>query len=125
MHKNDNILLENDLNEIDRRSNPKTIKYKLYSIYVNLLLSQEYFKQNQDIKNLTEKLNFKLKDYVFKSRTLIVARFMRRIEKLDDNEIIIFLDVAKGITAVNKIKHTKNRSKKDKNISAIDKFGRA
>ena len=117
-----NILLENDLAEIDNRSNPKTIQYKLYSIYVNILLSHIYFKTNNDIKTLTEKLNFELKDYVFKSRTLLVARFMRKIEKLDDSQILLFLEVAKKITTNEDVQ--KQNKKKNKNISAIDKFGR-
>ncbi|GCD87481.1 hypothetical protein KB1253_26390 [Lactiplantibacillus plantarum] len=122
-----NFLLENDLKEIDTRTNPATIQYKLYSAYVNLLLSHKYFQTNADIKELTNKLDFELKDYVFKSRTLLIARFMKKIQTLDSEQILLFLSVAKEIVQENGNGKISKRAvtKTSKKLSAIDKFGRS
>ena len=58
----------------------------LYSTLIPYLLSTEKFKRNSEIKNFTNRLKLKreLKDYLFASRTQIVARMVREIENFDE-----------------------------------------
>ncbi|BCX31452.1 MULTISPECIES: hypothetical protein [Latilactobacillus] len=125
MEKNRSLLiLKDEINSIDIRTNPERIRYSLYSIYVNLLLSHELFSKNEDIKELCEQLKFPLKDYIFKSRTLLVARFMRKIEKISDSEtIILFFKTAQNL--INANEPSKKVNSKENKYNFIDKYGKS
>ena len=68
-------------NELKNRIVPK---YKLIGISCEVLLSKELFKNNIDtVPFLEEVFSVKYKDYVIKSRTTILARTTRLINKSD------------------------------------------
>ncbi|TOY85853.1 hypothetical protein DIS15_03460 [Levilactobacillus brevis] len=117
------LLLRSELDTLDSRTNNERIRYQLYSIYVNILINHTLFPKNDDIKTLCSSLNFELKDYVFRSRTLLIARFMRKIEHLNDDDIIAFLKVAKSITAPKDKKAKTFNEGPDSNY--LDRFGRS
>lgn len=118
------FLLKSEINSIDPRTNPERVRFSLYSIYVIMLINKKLFKKNSDIKELCDELNINFKDYVFRSRTLLIARFMRKIEKIDSEEVYLFFEIAKK-----KISHEQNKesikkeTKSDKD-NIFDKFGR-
>ncbi|MCK8472537.1 hypothetical protein [Lactiplantibacillus plantarum] len=119
------ILLKNEINSIDVRTDSERIRYELYSIYVNLLLSREIFPKNEDIKELCSQLNFEFKDYVYKSRTLIIARFMRKIEQIDSADVTNFFKTAR-IMVNETVNNLPNKNlPKEKKLNFLDKFGRA
>ncbi len=59
------------------------LRCELYGVYTSLLFSKELFKNNRDIALFLESLNIHFKDYVLKSRTIIVAKMLRKIESSD------------------------------------------
>ncbi|CAI3195047.1 hypothetical protein [Clostridium neonatale] len=63
------------------------LRYEMYSFFTNLILSKEEFKFNKDIKEFLENFNMEFKKYVLDSRTLVLARTLREIEKLDKDSL--------------------------------------
>ncbi|HBG7380956.1 TPA: hypothetical protein KRD64_003586 [Clostridioides difficile] len=66
------------------------LKIQLYGLVSELLLSKEFFKENSNINVLLDTLNLKYKDYVMRSRTTIVSRTIRNIEKMNYDNLVIF-----------------------------------
>ena len=70
-------------NELKNKNIPK---YKIIGIIVELIFSKEIFKSNKEIGIfLKEVFNIEFKNYVMKSRTMIVSRVCKKI--LDDANI--------------------------------------
>ncbi|RXF31475.1 hypothetical protein EG868_10895 [Enterococcus faecalis] len=65
------------------------LKMDLYSTMIPFLLSTEKFKRNAEIRDFTNQLKLKkeMKDYLFASRTQIVARMVREIESFDEIQV--------------------------------------
>ena len=75
------ILYRNEL------KNSKIQTYKLIGIVSELVLSKEIFKNNIDIEDfIVNVFNLRFKDYLYKSRTLLVARLTREILN-NDNQL--------------------------------------
>lgn len=96
-----------------------TKKHVLLGVSSSIILSKEIFPKNDDLKIfLKETYNLEFRDYVFKSRTLIVARVIRHINKLESNDteklrksLLLFIDKLLNINA------SKNTSKSDIRLS--------
>lgn len=97
------------------------------SLY-EIILNKEIFKRNNDLKKFVNqdlnnylKLDLYVKDYVFKSRTLLVAKVQRVIyEKAEYKDIvdfIYFLNNAIFYEKETKIKDKKNSLDEDKVIN--------
>lgn len=69
------------------KSDIEELRCDLYSILTTVLFSKEDFKSNKDIKNFLDKLGITLKDYVMKSRTQIIAKVLRIVQKADEEQI--------------------------------------
>lgn len=68
-------------NELKNKSIPK---YKIIGIVSELLLSKQIFSKNSDVeKFLKEVLGLEFKAYLYKSRTMVVARVTREIFALE------------------------------------------
>lgn len=66
------ILFRNEL------KNKNVTNYKLIGIVTELILSKEIFKRNSDISAFIQEIfDITLKDYILKSRTMIVAHICR------------------------------------------------
>lgn len=64
-------------NELKNKSIPK---YKLIGIVTELIYSKKIFKKNKDIKIfINDIFSIELKEYILKSRTLIVAKISKEI----------------------------------------------
>ncbi len=99
------ILYRNDL-----KGSP-IYTYKLLGIVSELLFSKEIFPRNKDIKLfLIEIFSIEYKDYVMKSRTLIVARVCKFIYSLEERNSTI-KKLSKFIS--NKIDELKTKDKKE------------
>lgn len=118
------ILLQGDLEQLDMRTHPERLRYKLYPIYINLLLSKKFFRSNVDIKPLCNDLSLDFKDYVYRSRTLLVARTIRSIELANQEDLLTYVKVAKKYvySYIDKIESATKNMSTDSNF--IDKFGR-
>lgn len=68
--------------------NKKTKYIDAIGLNTLILLSKELFPNNEDIKNYTmNNFDIDIKDYLFKSRTMLVARTNRYIYGLNDEEL--------------------------------------
>lgn len=72
-------------NELKNKSIPK---YKIIGIVSELLLSKQVFLKNSDIEDfLKDIFGLEFKAYLFKSRTLLIARVTKEIISMEkDNE---------------------------------------
>lgn len=71
---------------IKRGQSKEKIKMELYGIVIVFLLDKELFKRNIDIKeflNQTSPIFNSFKPYVYRSRTILIGRVLRVIEKED------------------------------------------
>ncbi|EJE98219.1 hypothetical protein [Liquorilactobacillus mali] len=90
--------LEKKIKELSFTTNIDKTRIELLSTLVPFILSTEIFEHNPNVRELTDKLLLKkeLKDYLFKSRTQIVARIVREIQGFSEEQlyknIIIFKD---------------------------------
>nr|DAK99083.1 MAG TPA: hypothetical protein [Caudoviricetes sp.] len=72
-------------NELKNKSVPK---YKIIGIVSELLLSKQIFALNHDIVEfLKDVFSLEFKEYVFHSRTLVVARVTREILSIENDSI--------------------------------------
>ena len=97
-------------NELKNKSIPK---YKIIGIVSELLLSKQIFAKNADIEEfLSDVFGMKFKDYLYKSRTMFVARVTKEIvalERDNDYKNKLYKFVQK------KIDELKDNEKKEKN----------
>lgn len=59
------------------------LKYELYAILTTILLSKEEFKSNKDINDFLNLFGISFREYVFQTRTLVLARTLRIVEKAE------------------------------------------
>lgn len=115
------------LSKLNRKSKTEIIRYELYSIYSTLLLSKEYFIKNIDIKDFLSKSNINFKNYVFLSRTQILARVIREIERADENTLFLLLDQVKQVVFEKSYSYKEKSPDKEKENyidSLMHQFGR-
>lgn len=112
--------VKSNLSLLDKRSNIEQKRIVLFSAYTYLLLSKEIYKKNSEIRELIEALNIEFKEYVFRSRTMVVARFIRILESASEAEINLYLKTIMEILFGNA---DSKKSKKSTSISStISKF---
>ena len=121
------LLIRSELNNLDTRTDIDRVKFKLYGIYVDLLLSRKIFAHNEDIKPFCEQNDLKFKDYVYRSRTLLVSRVIRSIEKADMQTLILYKKNAEKITEklVSNREANKKQDPIQPSVNFIDKYGRS
>lgn len=128
---------------ISKINETKDLEYKrslLYSAYSTFILSSTFFRLNADIKEFLNPLLQQLdiifdshkrplifKDYVYKSRSLIIARFIRIIQHSNTDSISLLADSLTNYFASN-ISTSKNKKSKKKRKNSVDelleRFGR-
>lgn len=72
------------VSKIKKADSEDKIKLELYGVVSSFLLSEEIFKRNSEIKDFLENSSDKFKEikpYVYLSKTLIIGRISREIEK--------------------------------------------
>ncbi|AUJ25174.1 hypothetical protein [Virgibacillus dokdonensis] len=118
------------INLIDTRVKENDLRLELYATLIPLLLSKEVFQNNKEISNFTDKLILKktLRDYVFRSRSQIVARISREIEEYSKAQLAHAVKVMKEhISSENLTKgesYFKSDKKTEKIVSTINKYSR-
>ncbi|HFN9839553.1 TPA: hypothetical protein ACHH5J_000953 [Enterococcus faecium] len=74
------------INKIDTKT-VELLKINLYGAISYLILSKEIFKKNKDISLFLNIIDISVKDYVMKSRTLLLSRIIRELEKMDIEQL--------------------------------------
>ncbi|WP_336663238.1 hypothetical protein [Kurthia gibsonii] len=99
-----------------------------YSIIITFTLSKEIFEKNIHIDDFLRINDIHLKDYLFKSRTALIGRLLRIIEKMSIEEIdSIIKNIRKIVfSEVDSIKHSKTSNEKSTNYydSLLKIFGK-
>lgn len=113
------VMEKQAVNKIEKLQNIREVentRIELYSIFTILILSNKQFSKNTEIKNFLECFNIKFKDYVYISRTTILARTLRVINEANEDYlakiILILIEKNKDINKSNN-KNTDKRNKKD------------
>lgn len=96
-NQNNNIFLLKSLSNLSKKSSPDKIKFNLFSIYASIIQSRNLFPKNMDIKNLTDLLPLSkpIREYLFSARPQLLARLITEINKASDEDIYIYLEIAK------------------------------
>lgn len=95
MTKNNLISAKSILSKLDKRNDIERIRTTLYAVFISIILSENIFKRNIDIKDFLYSINLEYKDYVYSSRTLLVGRIIRSIETAKPEELYLYLDSCK------------------------------
>lgn len=130
-----NIVAEK-LKTINNSKNDEFVRIELYSLIAHIILSKDFFSNNSDIATLLGEFNIDSKPYLLKSRTTMLGRFLRKIQKADSLELKNFVEVLynlhKGLEMTSnqlekeseannvKIKDENNESKKTKEQNYMD-----
>ena len=93
-----------------------------------LVIKKNYFKRNDDLIELLKIFNLEFKDYVMKSRTLLLARILREIEKIKDvDDVVLNLKkiLIKNINEEDRTVQNKGKNRDKKYLdSIIEKYSR-
>ncbi|MFB6364339.1 hypothetical protein ACFCP7_09780 [Paenibacillus elgii] len=117
---------KSSLSKLNGNMNIDLIRLELYSIVTDVFLSREYFNRNSDIVSFIDAINYQYADYLFKSRTLLLARILRDINKAEKNELLLIMRNLQFLLFTNIESDTKTKDKKTKNYvdSIMEQFKR-
>lgn len=81
--------------EVKRNSNQTRMDF--YAVLVPTFLSRELFKNNRDLKGLIDKFKVQttLKDYLYDSRTALIARVIREIQENTEEDLEYNINIFK------------------------------
>lgn len=111
------------INLLDNRLNIESQRYNLYSILPEYILSFSFFPTNRDIKYfiVSVGLDSEFKEYLYASRTLLLARLIRVISSSEKETLILFNNVIKDhILEFD----SKDNPSKDKLVNLLNKYSR-
>jgi hypothetical protein len=80
------------ITHIKKTSDLELIKLELYGIVVDLILSKEEFPLNVNIADFLKELKISYKPYLLKSRTTMLGKILRNIEKADESQIQLYIN---------------------------------
>lgn len=81
-------------NQLYKEVNEK-LKSQLYGYFVTLILSKNYAPKNSDLPDVMKEFDLNFLPYVYKSRTILLSRVVRIIEKKNEQDLISMLNVLK------------------------------
>lgn len=118
----------NKVNRIQELKDIEYVKGEMYSIFSILILSKKQFNRNLEIKEFLGKFNISFKDYVYVSRTSVLARVLREIEKSDEERVrsiglILFNELnSENVNVKNNYKKAKRND--DYLLGILDRYTR-
>ncbi|EGO9396949.1 hypothetical protein IGJ40_001673 [Enterococcus sp. DIV0418] len=126
------MLMDNDLYYLSTfatKSETKSIdimRINLYGLISAVILSKTIFKRNSEISVFLELVNITVKDYVMKSRTLLLSRIIRDIEKMDADQLKkIQKETVNYLFSIQDIQEVTSKKNKRNSIDdVLEKFGR-
>ncbi|MFP8915275.1 hypothetical protein ACLI5Y_00475 [Enterococcus innesii] len=74
------------INKIDTKT-VELLRINLYGAVSYLILSKEIFRKNKDISIFLKIIDISVKDYVMRSRTLLLSRIIRELEKMEIEQL--------------------------------------
>lgn len=86
-------IISKRITDIKKSTDLELIKLELYGITVEFVLSKEEFPLNVNIANFLKELKITYKPYLLKSRTMMLGKIIRNIEKADESQIQLYINV--------------------------------
>ncbi len=65
---------------------------EVYSVIVAMIFSKEEFRTNMEIACLMNSMGIDYREYVLKSRTMILSKVLRKIQKADEHVLRKYID---------------------------------
>lgn len=92
-------------------------KIKLFGVLTNIMLSNVLIKRNQDFIGFTHDFfNVVFNDYVYKSRTLLLARCLRLIDNYEPDQIDLLIE---KLLIVFNVKPPMSKSSNSNNLEVL------
>lgn len=107
--------IKSNLSKLNGNTNVDLLRLELYSIVTEVFLSKAYFNRNSEIVAFIDAINYQYGEYLFKSRTLLLARILRDIKKADKEELLLILRILQDLIFNNIEPEAKTKGKKPKN----------
>lgn len=110
-------IISKKITNLKRATNEDAIKFELYGIVVNLFLSKSEFPLNSDVIQFLDELKIEHKPYLLKSRTMVLGKVIRTIEKKDIDELHFYFEVIEkriNIMENQQVKEKENNKNKSK-----------
>lgn len=118
--KDDRKNLTSSLSRFSPKMSLEDKRFSLYGIYTVLILSKTFFPNNIDIRPFIEDnklyLDEPYHDYIYRSRTLLMARILRAISVSDEKSVQSYLTSAK------KLVFPKSKPVTNKNTKNVNYF---
>ncbi len=88
----ENKLLFNKIVSLKNIKNEGTLRIYLYGYSSEIILSKDIFPSNKELIDFITAMGLEFRDYVYASRTVVVSRIIREIEKREMQDLEAFRD---------------------------------
>ena len=84
-------------------------KNQLYGYFSTLILSRKFAYRNNELEEIMIYFNLEFLPYVYKSRTILLSRIIRIIEKKDDQELNKMLEELENYIEKSELEYSKDK----------------
>nr|DAD92530.1 MAG TPA: hypothetical protein [Myoviridae sp. ct5Tq8] len=113
---------------INNLKDEELIRLESFSVIVSFMLSKEAFRANVDLKIFMEELGIECKPYLAKSRTAMLAKMLRIVEKAEKQQLLKYIAVINqkisDIPEEEKIQTQNKKNKKNYMKEVLELYGR-
>ena len=113
---------------INNLKDEELIRLESFSVIVSFMLSKESFRANVDLKIFMEELGIECKPYLAKSRTAMLAKMLRIVEKAEKQQLLKYIAVINqkisDIPEEEKIQTQNKKNKKNYMKEVLELYGR-
>lgn len=129
----DNKSLYNKILSLEHIKDEDLLRINLFGYFSKIVLSKEIFKNNKELVEFIKSLGLEFRDYVYASRTVVVSRLIRHLEKRDINQLkeilnkmIEFLSIQLEIVKVSDDNTSNQKKHSESNYvkSIVEKYRR-
>ena len=113
---------------VENLKDEELIRLESFSVIVSFMLSKEAFRANVDLKIFMEELGIECKPYLAKSRTAMLAKMLRIVEKAEKQQLLKYIAVINqkisDIPEEEKIQTQNKKNKKNYMKEVLELYGR-
>nr|WP_302597957.1 hypothetical protein [uncultured Cellulosilyticum sp.] len=85
-------ILNKKIRQLDNIRDIELARMEVYSVIVAMIFSKEEFRTNMEIACLMNSMGIDYREYVLKSRTMILSKVLRKIQKADEHVLRKYID---------------------------------
>lgn len=116
---NYDLIINEKIFKIQKTMNMEIKRSELYSIFTLIILTPNYISSNRALEGFLGELDITFKNYVFKSKTLILARTLKEINSADNEFIERLEDKLSDIYNIKPYKSKKNNKGSEEYLNDI------